>query len=275
MTPPASAAAPTRRLASSARLRATTAAGTYAPPIRPVRRRAHARPRAVPAPPPGLARQALELIVAVPEHRLLDRLVRGRLWIGLLAFALIGIVAMQLLVLKLNTGIGRELQRSAQLQRENADLSIENSTAAAGENIEPQAIRRGMQIAPAGAIQFLYAGPSDIATAAARLRHWNPTPSTPSSTATSETGVTATTNTEPTQPAPASTQTTSTQTTQTSASEPNGQTSEASSAQSSATGTSAPAESPAASPTEPASGSEAQAATNPATAPNGGTQAQG
>lgn len=262
MTPPA----------VSARVRATPAsAGSYAPPL-PVRRRPHARPRAVPAPSPGLARRALELVTALPEHRLLDRLVRGRLWIALVAFALIGIVAMQLMVLKLNTGIGRELQRSAQLQRENAGLSIENSTAAGGETIEPQAMRRGMQIAPAGAIHFLYAGPSDIAAAADRLRHWNPAASTPPSAGSGEASATAaatttsTTTTEPTQPAP-----TSAQTTQTGPSESSGEPSATTGAQSAPTSTSAPVQSPA----EPVGGSETQATASEATALSGGTQAQG
>lgn len=257
MTPPASAAT---QAATPARLRARPyRAGTPAP-VLPMPRRGHSRTRPAPS-TPGLMERALHLVVAVPDHRLLDRLVRGRLWIGLVAFALIGIVAMQLLVLKLNTGIGAELQRAAQLQRENAAVSIENSTAAAGENIEPQATRRGMEIAPAGAISFLDATPSDTATAASRLRHWNPTPSSSSSAASSEAPTTTTTPTSTeasTQPAEASVQATPSTT------EPSTEASSASSA-------AAPAETPA----QPESGSEAQSAATEAGTPSGGTQAQG
>ncbi len=60
-------------------------------------------------------------------------LIRGRAWIGLVAFALIGIVTLQLGLLQLNSGIGRALEREARLQRENAALSIENSELASGE----------------------------------------------------------------------------------------------------------------------------------------------
>ena len=57
---------------------------------------------------------------------------------------------MQLVVLELNAGIGRALERQAQLQRENAALSIENSELAAGERVESQAARLGMELVPRG-----------------------------------------------------------------------------------------------------------------------------
>jgi hypothetical protein len=118
----------------------------------------------------GLAVIVLQALIGLSEHRLLDRLIRGRVWIGIVAFALIGIVAMQLAVLELNTGIGRALARQTALQRQNAVTSIENSALAAGESVEPQATRRGMVIAPAGAIQFLSTSPSDARRAAHVLR---------------------------------------------------------------------------------------------------------
>lgn len=102
---------------------------------------------------------AVGLAEAVATHRLLDRLIRGRLWIGVIAFALIGIVTMQLGLLKLNAGIGRSLEREALLQRENATLSAENSEIAAGESVESQAERMGMELIPSGALRFLAARP--------------------------------------------------------------------------------------------------------------------
>ena len=107
---------------------------------------------------------------AVATHRLLDRLIRGRLWIGVIAFALIGIVTMQLVLLKLNAGIGRSLVRETLLQRENATLSAENSEVAAGEQVEAQAEHAGMELIPSGALRFLTAHPaSDVSKAAAAL----------------------------------------------------------------------------------------------------------
>jgi hypothetical protein len=76
--------------------------------------------------------------------RLLDRLIRSRMWIFLVAFALIGIVAMQLWLLKLNGGIGRAIEHESYLQRANAALSAENSAKSAGDLVEQNAIANGM-----------------------------------------------------------------------------------------------------------------------------------
>jgi hypothetical protein len=73
---------------------------------------------------------------------------------------------MQLAILSFNRATGQALERVTQLQRENPALSIANSTATAGENVEPQAAARGMAMAPVGAIQFLPAGSGDLARAA-------------------------------------------------------------------------------------------------------------
>jgi len=113
---------------------------------------------------------AVGLAEAVATHRLLDRLIRGRVWIGVIAFALIGIVTMQLVLLKLNAGIGRSLVRETLLQRENATMSAENSEVAAGEQVEAQAEHAGMELIPEGALRFLTAHPaSDVSKAAAAL----------------------------------------------------------------------------------------------------------
>jgi hypothetical protein len=136
--------------------------------------------------------QAVGLAEAVATHRLLDRLIRGRIWIGVIAFALIGIVTMQLGLLKLNAGIGRSLAREALLQRENATLSTENSEMAAGERVEAQAEHAGMELIPAGALSFLKAYPSgDASKAAAALSAWATTATTPGTTATGESGTEA------------------------------------------------------------------------------------
>src|ERR1019366_2204173 len=71
----------------------------------------------------GLVVGLLAGVQRVSRHRRPDRRLRGRTWIALVAFALIGSVALQLGLLKLNAGIGRSLERSALLQRENATLS--------------------------------------------------------------------------------------------------------------------------------------------------------
>jgi cell division protein FtsL len=119
---------------------------------------------------PGLVPWLLGAAETLAGHRMLDRLIRGRLWIGLVAFALIGIVTLQLGLLKLNSGIGRALEREAVLQRENAALSIENSELTSGGRVESQAGTLGMRLGSVSGLHFLAANPrADVAHAAQRL----------------------------------------------------------------------------------------------------------
>lgn len=177
MTPPAAAAAAPAR---TVRPRRTAAPGrTFIPP---------ARPRRVSGPArglrdhrsPGAAQRERErqrgLAVALPAalrslagHRLLARLLAGKAWIAVVAFALIGIVTLQLTLLQLNTSIGRALVRENALQRENAALSIENSEMAAGDRVEASATQLGMEIVPAGALRFLGSRSSSDPARAARV----------------------------------------------------------------------------------------------------------
>ncbi|MBA3809773.1 MAG: hypothetical protein H0X28_15480, partial [Solirubrobacterales bacterium] len=118
----------------------------------------------------GLALGLLERLANLSDHRLIDRLIRGRAWIALVVFALLGIVTLQLTLLKLNAGIGRSLERAALLQREDAALSIENSELTSGGRVETAAERLGMSLVPAGSLKFLTAHRgSDPAHAAAAL----------------------------------------------------------------------------------------------------------
>jgi hypothetical protein len=102
-------------------------------------------------------------------------------WIALVAFALIGIVTMQLGLLRLNGGIGRALEQEASLQRENAALSIENSEMAASPRVQSRALGIGMELVPAGALRFLWASPQlDPARGAAALSSTSGGPTTAS-----------------------------------------------------------------------------------------------
>jgi hypothetical protein len=140
----------------------------------------------------GIALGLTEALSRLSEHRLLDRLIRGRAWIALVAFALIGIVTLQLGLLKLNAGIGHTLQREASLQRENAALSIENSELAAGDLVESSASHMGMEMVPVGALRFLTARPgADAGRAAAALRAPAGSSSTPAATGEGSSGSTA------------------------------------------------------------------------------------
>lgn len=119
----------------------------------------------------GLVLGLLGRLEALSSHRLLDRLIRGRMWIGIVAFALLGIVTLQLGLLKLNSSIGRALETESSLQRENAALSIENSELAGGARVESQAVRLGMQLSGVGGLQFHAShARTDVPAAAAALK---------------------------------------------------------------------------------------------------------
>ncbi len=66
-----------------------------------------------------LGARAARFIRALPDHRVLDRVVRGRAWILILGVMLAGIVAMQVEVLKLGASIGRSIEQSTALQSRN------------------------------------------------------------------------------------------------------------------------------------------------------------
>jgi hypothetical protein len=182
MTPPAAAVAePLPRRRTSTRRAPVRHPRRISGPARPATR-PPARPAGRPAAPArgaqrrgrtesgGLALRAVRAYERVADSALLDRLVRGRLWIGLLAFGLIGIVAMQLVVLRLNTSIGAALQRAAGLQRASAQLRIEAATGSGEGRIEPLAAATGMTFAPPGSVHFVSSSPAaDIARAAGVL----------------------------------------------------------------------------------------------------------
>jgi cell division protein FtsL len=167
MTPPAAAAAPSVR---PRRAPAPRVPRRVSGPARSTARPAAVPRRAAASAQPGLILGVLEALEALAQHRLLDRLIRGRVWIGIVAFALIGIVTLQLGLLKLNGGIGRALEHEATLQRENTALSIQNSQLAAGTRVESSAAKLDMAFVPIGALRFLSAGShGDAAKAAAAL----------------------------------------------------------------------------------------------------------
>ncbi len=178
MTPPAAATA-TAAASPATRARSTAPAGPRVAPPRPRRISGPARPPAKRSSRPsshvqaehGLVPGLLGALDGVSRSSALDRLIRGRIWIGVITFALIGIVTLQLLVLQLNASIGRSLVREAQLQRANAALSIESSELAGGERVETQAAHLGMQLVSAGALRFLTGNPhAYIERAAAVLK---------------------------------------------------------------------------------------------------------
>ena len=110
--------------------------------------------------------RALALVRSLPEHSLVDRLVRGRAWIPVLGLLLAGIVAMQVEVLKLGTSIGRYVQRSAALQTQNESLQASVASLNDDQRIVQLATGMGMVMSAPTTIAFLHAAPSGDATQA-------------------------------------------------------------------------------------------------------------
>ena len=136
--------------------------------------------RAVPAAPgigsPSTPRRrgqtgVFERLRALPEHRLVDRLLRSRAWIWLIAIMLGGIVTMQVSLLKLNAGISKNVETASTLERVNADLETEVAKLSSGERIQQTAADEGMVTPSAGDVGFLRARPdSDPRLAAQRMQ---------------------------------------------------------------------------------------------------------
>jgi hypothetical protein len=102
----------------------------------------------------SLARAA-EFVRGLPDHPLLDRLVRGRAWIPVLGVMLAGIVAMQVEVLKLNASMGRSIALAASLQARNDTLQTSVSLLSDPNRIERLAARMGMVLPGPTAVDFL------------------------------------------------------------------------------------------------------------------------
>jgi hypothetical protein len=140
-------------------------------PARPQRRVSGpvARPQAAPAPRQGTG--VFERLRALPDHRVIDRLLRGRVWICFVGLALMGIVAMQVSLLKLNSGIGRAVETTATLERQNSAMEADIARLASGERIRAAADNRGMVTPAAGDVHFLHVRPGqDAARAVQRMR---------------------------------------------------------------------------------------------------------
>jgi len=146
------------------------------------------RPRARPVAPPrrrsapivrtprvayggvAIAQRCASVAIDVSASRAMDRLVRSRVWIGIIAFGLIGIVATQVSLLKLNSGIGRAVQTVSTLERSNASLRREISRLSAGERIQPLAEAKGFVMPAPKDVRYLTASGSTSAAARRAVR---------------------------------------------------------------------------------------------------------
>jgi cell division protein FtsL len=140
-------------------------------PSQPVSRRMVAAPAggaALPRPRRGTT-GIFARVRALPEHRVVDRLLRSRLWIWALGALLGGIVAMQVSLLKLNSGISRAVETTTTLERQNAELEMSIARLSAPERVDEGAQALGMILPAAGEVSYLTAGPQDASRAVRRM----------------------------------------------------------------------------------------------------------
>lgn len=135
----------------------------------PVTRRPHVLPGGAVAAPARQSTSAFERIRALPDHRVVDRLLRSRLWIWAVGLMLGGIVAMQVSLLKLNAGISRAVETSATLERQNGGLEADIARLSDTDRIQTGAVSLGMLMPRAGDVGYLTARRGDASRALARM----------------------------------------------------------------------------------------------------------
>jgi hypothetical protein len=114
--------------------------------------------RAVPAGPAIRHRggtSAFEKLSRIPDHRVVDRLLRGRACILVIGLMLGGIVAMQVSLLRLNSGISRAVQTQSTLAAQNMALEKQIAQTRSGDGIGASAGGIGMIDPPAGERRFV------------------------------------------------------------------------------------------------------------------------
>lgn len=178
MTPPAHAATAAARRGSAQRAPARRSPAPHVPrrksgPVRPSVRTAP-RPAARNAPSP---RRAARVATATIDHRLIDRLVRGRGWIPVIAILLLGLVVMQVSLLRLNSGISRAVETTATLERQNDELRASIARLASSERIQTAASHLGMLLPASDQLIFRNVREDDARRASAALRE-RPSPQT-------------------------------------------------------------------------------------------------
>jgi len=107
---------------------------------------------------------------ALPESRLIDRLMRGRIWIGLLAVLLFGLVFLNVSLLKLNSEAGRNADRVKALRIENDRLHAKVSRLQGGDRLARVAGQLGLVMPEPGNVHYMSASKGDASRAARALR---------------------------------------------------------------------------------------------------------
>ncbi len=165
---PARSKRPRSGAASPARRRSRPAAGRRPSAARARSRRAQAHPQRGQLIPLAVGRTAVA-VRRLPEARLVHRMTRGQLWIGVLGTLLSGIVALNVVSLSLSTSSGRVAQQVAGLEQQNSELRARLAMRLSDQRIQDRAGLLGLVVPDPGQIRYLTAGERYAEIAARRL----------------------------------------------------------------------------------------------------------
>ena len=205
---------------------ARAAAATAAPARQPARRQpAPRQPARRPATParrpqrrvsgPATAPKRARATKRVPlGARLLDALLSGRVWIGLVGVLLAGIVFFNVDLMRMNREITHVADRAADVKRQNASLRQDVASLANSERIQEAAAQLGLVLPQPDQVRYLKSNPRiDARTASKRIIAPTPAeapdpivaqpetpiaPTTPTTTGTTTTTLPPTTTSSPT-----------------------------------------------------------------------------
>ncbi len=129
----------------------------------PLRRRAQARPAPARPAAPGRARPSPARRPAAPARGLvrprgavlLDRLLSGRLWIGLVFLLLVGIVFFNVDLLRMNRDIAVTAEKAETIKRQNSRLRGDLARLGSSERIQKVAAESGLVLPAPGEVRYL------------------------------------------------------------------------------------------------------------------------
>jgi cell division protein FtsL len=132
------------------------ARGTAAPARHPTPRRT----KAPAARPPRRASGGIAVRAPLPRGaRVLDALLTGRIWIGLIGVLLAGIVFFNVDLLQMNREITQMAGKAAEIKRQNDRLRHDYARLASSERIQEAAAQLGLVYPAAGEVRYLRSKP--------------------------------------------------------------------------------------------------------------------
>jgi hypothetical protein len=163
------ATAPARTTAPSRRAQPRPARRAQPRPARRTPAKRRARRRQI-TPPAGFVPVAVGAVGGLADSGVVVRLTRGRLWIGILAALLVGIVALNVMALSFSASSSEAGQQADELKRLNSAARTQIATLTASDEIQQTATRLGLYVPRPNQIGYLEPSAGDAAAAAKRLR---------------------------------------------------------------------------------------------------------